>query len=711
MAHSRHLVALPPLLASALAAQQPVQWLHVPLLNGRGDLAMAHDDHRARTVLFGGRSATETFGDTWEYDGVHWLARTSRHAPRPRSRHQMAYDRARGRVVLFGGTGDGAWPDDTWEWDGVDWRQHRTQPAPFPRTGHMLAYDSVRQVTLLYGGDFADTLLWSWNGTAWSTVPQTNNPGLRARMGAAFDEHRGRLVLHGGMKQTPTGMGPSDETWEWDGAAWHPAQPVTVPPLLYAPTPAVYDAGRQRTVICAGSPAQSTWEWDGLDWSLAPGGQPPHFEDHAGFAYDRARGRCVLFVGRGRSGYEAKIVEYDGSVWTVPRAVTPSAGSLGPVVSDLVRKQIVVHGDGPRWAFDGGRWTELPASSAPPWYVWSTSFARDEARDRTVRFGGWNGTLSNETWVFDGTTWQQRFPAQSPPPSHGQLGYDPLRQRIVLCADLASMWEWDGATWHNVIPPSAPSARSDAPLAFDFVRGGVLLHGGLLQTAHRPIDESWSWNGATWTLASASGPRVLPSGMATDPLRQRIVAMDATHHQSRLWEWDGAVWNPLPNQLTPPFRGGDALAWDPAQQRIVLLRLDGVVWSYGAHTPSASTSFGTGCGGTSGVPLLVANQPRLGNDGFTFDVPGAAPSSLCAIGLSHGSQNQPLGGGCTLYLPSGFMAFVALTNAHGFASVGVPLPVAPALRGVSFTAQGIALDPTVPLGATLTAALRVTLGD
>jgi len=34
--------------------------------------ALAYDSRRERVVLYGGSNGTQTFGDTWEWDGANW---------------------------------------------------------------------------------------------------------------------------------------------------------------------------------------------------------------------------------------------------------------------------------------------------------------------------------------------------------------------------------------------------------------------------------------------------------------------------------------------------------------------------------------------------------------------------------------------------------------------------------------------------------------
>src|SRR5439155_272281 len=95
--------------------------------------------------------------------------------PALRFGHAMAYDEVRGRTVLFGGDNRGSsLLGDTWEWDGNEWTQQE-DIGPASREMHVMAFDSVRQSVVLFGGaveggqtSLGDT--WEWNGSVWTQV-------------------------------------------------------------------------------------------------------------------------------------------------------------------------------------------------------------------------------------------------------------------------------------------------------------------------------------------------------------------------------------------------------------------------------------------------------------------------------------------------------------------------------------------------------------
>lgn len=119
----------------------------------RSSTAMVYDTARRRAVMFGGYEGAHQdpeMGDTWEWDGAQ-RAQIITSGPSARYAHAMAYDEARGQTVLFGGYASSHRLDDTWLWDGAAWTQVGG-PAPTARQQHAMAYDAARGRTVLFGG-------------------------------------------------------------------------------------------------------------------------------------------------------------------------------------------------------------------------------------------------------------------------------------------------------------------------------------------------------------------------------------------------------------------------------------------------------------------------------------------------------------------------------------------------------------------------------
>jgi hypothetical protein len=239
--------------------------------------AMAYDAKRGRVILFGGRvglgSNSPSVADTWEWDGQTWR-QLNVNGPSERDHHVMVYDRRRERIVLFGGWNGKEVLGDTWEWDGARWLKV-VAPGPVPRAAASAVYDERRGVILLVGGRrleqfFNDT--WYWDGLVWQQVAQSG-PSPRAFPALAYDPHRRKTFLFGGRNNEQV-LG---DTWEWDGARWRQLN-VSGPSNrgVYA---AAYDRRRRLMIFFGGGDRvgedwrlhDDTWQWDGQAWHKADG--------------------------------------------------------------------------------------------------------------------------------------------------------------------------------------------------------------------------------------------------------------------------------------------------------------------------------------------------------------------------------------------------------------------------------------------------------
>ncbi len=195
----------------------------------RTGVAMAYDASTQQIVMFGGRLGNASLGDTWIMTNG-WGASTEL-GPAARAFAAVAYDSARHRVVLFGGelqnglsfpTFPLSYYGDTWEWDGAHWLQAASADAPHPsaRSHHSMAYDPVRKRVVLFGGatsregggSAAMNDTWEWDGTTWTQITSADATAPSGRKDAAlgYDPTAGKMVLLGGQLNRSPERG---ETW------------------------------------------------------------------------------------------------------------------------------------------------------------------------------------------------------------------------------------------------------------------------------------------------------------------------------------------------------------------------------------------------------------------------------------------------------------------------------------------------------------------
>src|ERR1035438_4780537 len=195
------------------------------------------------------------------------------------------------------------------------------------------------------------------------------------------------------------------------------------------------------------------------------------------------------------------------------------------------------------WVWDGANWTEKSPQTSPPARAYP-AMAFDSAHGQVVMFGGQesgfllNGTwiLLNDTWIWDGTNWTQMSPTTSPPPRLGHaMAYDAAHGRVVLFGGydpsdngLNDTWLWDGSNWLQQSPATSPSVRGQHALAYDSAHGQVVLFAGYYK-----------------------------SGIGQGPLRDT-------------WTWNGFNWTQQTPSTSPPVRWQHAMAFDSAHGKVVM---------------------------------------------------------------------------------------------------------------------------------------------
>jgi hypothetical protein len=278
----------------------------------------------------------------------------------------------------------------------------------------------------------------------------------------------------------------------------------------------------------------------------------------------------------------------------VPAGTTipPAPRTLAASTYDEAHGVMVVFGgasgrtppDSATWTWDGKYWLQLHPAVSPPARQ-MTVMAYDPAHHDVVLFGGnvlqkvsgKGGCCSyapiDDTWTWNGTTWQERHPQHVPPIGFDfrpSLAYDPSSKSVLLLGFTqshteamtdrrAEMWSWDGTDWKQLSPSIMPSVDG----AMVTGRNGLIL----LEPATvggRYLTQTWSWDGTSWTVLSPSVN--LPSlgwlAATYDPVRRQIVVLS-----SDTWTWDGSTWTRQHPTVQPRTVG--YLAFLPAVHEVV----------------------------------------------------------------------------------------------------------------------------------------------
>jgi hypothetical protein len=576
----------------------------------RYSAAMAADP-KGHVVLFGGclASCPAEGSDTWAWNGASWSLQLPAASPSPRAAASMAYDAATLTTVLFGGspptaTGLTTASDDgdTWTWDGSHWLQQTPASSPSTREAAGMTYDANRNLVVLFGGydesQSADINAfhhdtWTWDGSTWTDATVSSLPQAARGSGAAVtygattltdasqnwtvNQWLGDTVSAGGG----TGIvGGNTATTLTLTAAWGGGQPAdgtayAVNPLPLAESPGVaYVTSSGKTVMIGGhqfllfafncgncgslTDEKYTWTLDAGGWSRLPTTWPEERSD-AVFVYDSTTHSAVLnggFCTAVATLYCTDTWTWDGLRWTqqtgarplltfdFPAAYHPNSGQVVVPLGDDIYFDASLAQDTATW--DGHDWT-LTQSPTPAPREHLPTLAPD-ATGSAVLFGGVVNSggqflYSADTWRWNSSDWSKLQPPTSPPArASAQMDFFPDRQQTLLfgggaceaaligtpCIPPNDTWTWDGTTWTQQHPANSPPNHSGGAMAYNPGTRSMFLFGGVTvdQMGNAsPVNDTWTWDGGSWTQQQpATSPLPMENlGMTQFPPADTVV--------------------------------------------------------------------------------------------------------------------------------------------------------------------------------------------
>ncbi len=568
--------------------------------------AAAYDAARDRMLVFGGDDGNRR-NDVWALalaGTPEWTEIVPAGTPpSPRAAASVVVDVARDRAIVFGGD-DGAPLGDAWALSLAGtpaWTP--LAPAgtpPVARQGAGAVLDAARDRMLVFGGWDGSELGDTWalslaGGTEWHVVsPDASGPAGRHDGVTVFDTARDRLVIFGGSSDA----GPAQDAWALSLAdsQWTSLSPVVTPITPRVALVGVYDSAHAALLVHGGDDGSIA----GDTWSLALAGDPawsafapqPPARAYASVVLDPVRHRLVVFGGlQGETRLADTWALSLGATpaWTQlqPLGAPPSARYRHTAIYDPVRDRMLVFGgwdgayrnDVRALQFSGTLlWAAVTPTGTPPSARMGHTAIYDPVRDRMLVFGGFGGTLLNDTWALSlaGT------PAWSAVNAGGTLPgmreahavfYDAPRDRMVIVGGYGTLVSDDWAlslagtpAWSALAAGPGPNdMRFDFAGAYDAARGTYVLFGG--------TDLIGQWYHDTWTLAPAPPPAWTPLAPAGAPPGARAGhagAFDAASDRLLVFGgltleagWSSEVWaldRTAAGAVPPPAATGVALA-------------------------------------------------------------------------------------------------------------------------------------------------------
>ncbi len=214
--------------------------------------------------------------------------------------------------------------------------------------------------------------------------------------------------------------------------------------------------------------------------------------------------------------------------------------------------------------------------------------AYDAARRRTVLYGGWVDTgPENDTWEWDGTSWQLRPVDLSPVPRlvHS-LAYDEARERVIMFGgtdtatggggvNFGDTWEWNGSEWDPIPTPDFPSPRVGYSLSYDADLGKTFLFSGIDST-FTWVGDTWEYDGSAWSqIETSNRPSARNAySMVYDQARGFTLLFGGSDANGTIngesWMFDGMNWTELSPANAPSPRRFHDMVYDTERDVMVL---------------------------------------------------------------------------------------------------------------------------------------------
>ena len=329
-------------------------WTQLQILgpSARSQPAIAYDPSIQAVVMFGGYSSGfGAIGDTWLFANNAWTPISASLSVSPPARWgaSMVWDAAAGNLVMFGGRTLTGFFNDTWTFSGTAWSNVTRPLAPPARSLFEMAYDPVSGQVLVDGGarlNFSTGVwgtiddTWAYAGGTWTNVSQPPPGGAldRAAGQAAFDPWSNSVVFVGGGSTSNWTLGctPIDPIQAYAGGRWTES-PSSVGPPGVSQEMMTYDAAGDYLLLFggygqtgSGTPPTciqlgATWiRWQG-NWTNISGelAVAPSARYLSGIAFDPVLNEVLLFGGNGEGAYL-------GDTWIFAAAPLVSNASSSP---------------------------------------------------------------------------------------------------------------------------------------------------------------------------------------------------------------------------------------------------------------------------------------------------------------------------------------------------------------------------------------------
>lgn len=261
------------------------------------------------------------------------------------------------------------------------------------------------------------------------------------------------------------------------------------------------------------------------------------------------------------------------------------------------------------------------------------------------------------------------------------LADDPATHQVVLfggVGDYDNTWLWDGSSWTLAHPAVSPAGRFGASAAYDPETKTVLLFGGRTEPG-TPVHDTWAWNGTTWVAldSGAGGPEPGEgSDMAWDAASHQMVLVTGSgviSNPGATWIWDGTHWNHPNGADLPAGAFYSPMRFDPITKSLLA-----VACCVGPPPATGAVNTTWRWDATRWTLLPTPAHSPIGGTTMALD-PTLNRLVLCSCGVTQASRHELLVWGGTAWTllssaPLPFEGGTEVTDAdrHALLLVGPP---------------------------------------
>jgi hypothetical protein len=250
------------------------------------------------------------------------------------------------------------------------------------------------------------------------------------------------------------------------------------------------------------------------------------------------------------------------------------------------------------WKWDGSRWKAVRSDRQ---FDSGGGLIYDPYLGKVVALAGGITGIPYTMWGLDANGWGNLYPETVP--ARGidiaLMALDQANRQLVALvpegSGKSSTWTFEATAWALVETAITPPPRRRAGMAYDPASSTVILYGGdPVGGGFDPLDDTWTWDGRTWTQRHpATTPGGCSGALSYDAATSQMVlfcqrqqAPGSRNFAVTMWTWTGTTWTQLHPRTMPPAEGWPSMTYDAVGRDLVLFGAPVIVggsaqtWTY-----------------------------------------------------------------------------------------------------------------------------------